>query len=643
MVVTESEDAFTLVCKSIRNGEAVIWAGAGFSAYAGYPAGTEFARVLAEEIGEFQSTEPLILPDVAERYETIKGRDALLNRIDEFFGKEPLNVETHQKLSLIKHIPFIVTTNYDRLFEAAYGDGIISIASEQELLKTQGHRFGDCRQIVYKPHGDVDHLDKIVITRKDYKQFDRNSFLWKRISVLLAEYSLIFIGYSLNDKNTRSLLDNIFKRLGPRDRPYIIITKKAEAGDQKWYKKRNVRWIEKDAVEAITEISDYVARYSFIDSHNDPAKMMSRKALFKSRNICFDTTESKNKQVISLRPVDPSHPLTIQGSLQFAAAMDAPELKDFDDVMHHRKSDPVELCGPTCKVRLFNEVNGILLIDPDSPYFDSVTLYPQPEEEMEVDLQLRDGSVRMPNVLLQRHKSDTNPRMVFTTPKFTMIIDLIMANRSGTFKLKITEIRDIDVGLHIYTFFKRWLDGEPIQVISSNPENLWELPRESLEGGPDEWSQIHFWYRFFSDLSEIQKKCCMRLPIPKDGFPDDDLQNIADAAALLKGWRKSTGDLTLHVGTKGFDVASVLTTKPMMIRCHGPTLIETFEIFGIQVPIPFYLDGRGVVLSNLEEARAEVERGADRITLRYDGSVGNLFQRYAPLPPDDSNKEMKSS
>jgi len=643
MVDTESEDAFKLVCEAFRRGEAVLWAGAGLSVYAGYPVGTAFARVLADEIGEFQSTEPLILPDVAERYEVVKGRHALLNKISEVFGKKPTDIETHRLLSLIKRIPCIVTTNYDCLFEAAYGDGIISIVSEQELSKTSDHGWGDRKPLLYKLHGDVNHLGEIVITHKDYDRFEKESFLWKRISTLPVEYPIIFIGYSLNDENTRSLLDNIFERLGPREQPYIIITKKAETDDQEWYQKHNVIWIEKDAVEAIREITDYVTCSSIIDSHGDIARTASSAPLLKERNLDVPMTiENGTIRTRSVRPVDPSIPLTINVDLHISTAGGSPYLKRLDDLQHGRTFDPVEIGGPECVVKMNSEVNGVFLIDPDDPFFDSVLIIPCPDEKKRIDLQTGSDQNRIPNVLLKRFVSDTNGRAVFTTPWFDLTFNFTHATRSVNRTLKIHTLTDIEKGRKIYTFFNAWIEGESIQVIPSGKEKPWSIPPPT-HNEQELCSVIRLWYRFFVDLSDIQKKCQVKLQIPDDGITEDDIRNIADAAALIRGWRRFSGELTLTLDMKNSNISQVLTKEPLFIRNSATPFIETFEIFKDQVPVPYFLDARGVVLSNLEEARAEVEKGANTIILRYDGSVGTIFQRNLPYPPHEGNEEMKTS
>lgn len=641
MVETESEDAFKQVCEAVRHGKAVLWAGAGFSKYAGYPLGSVFATELAQEINYRSRGRPLNLPRVAERYQVRKKRSAIREKVTSVFGKDPISLKTHQSLALIRYnIPHIVTTNYDRLFEKAYDNDLIPVVREEEVTAISDQGVVLRKPILYKPHGDVDHLDQLVITRRDYSRFDRESFLWRRLCILPAEFSMIFIGYSMEDENSRELLDIVFARLGPQTNPHFIINREVTEKDRARYKDYNVKWIAKDAGDAVREIVDYVARYSFIDTRDDPARMEAYKDLWKDRNVRFDTEITANRRVTSPRPVDPSLPFVIKGTLHIKAAKDAPEPRNLDDVMRRRRCNSVELCGPTCRVKLDAEVNGILLIDPDSPDFDSVKMDPQADEEFGVDLQLGDGSMRLSNVQMQRHLSSTNPRLVIESPWFTITMDFDTEVQDGSFTLKIHEVGDIEKGREIYTFFERWLNGATIQVISDNPNNIWEIPSLRSEVA-DSWTEIHFWYRFLTDLSEIQTKRRVRLPIPEDGFTYEDAQNIADAANLLRGFRKGSGAITLTVGVEGCDIDKVLTTEPMLLRRTGPDLIEIFDIFGIPVPVPYYEEARGIILSNLEEARAAFERGEEWITLSYDGSTGQILQRYPPPEPSrESGVEM---
>jgi len=645
---TESEDAFKQVCEAVRKEEVVFWAGAGFSAYAGYPAGKVFARMLAGELGENPPDEELILPNWAERYEEAKGRGALLARIGEVCGKEPSSIEAHRLLSRIKGIPYIVTTNYDRLFEIAFGDAIISIASEQELPKAKGRGRGDRKTILYKIHGDVDHLDETVITRKDYDRFDETknkgveSLLWTKIRTIPAEYPIIFIGYSLDDPNTRAVLDRILERLGPRETPYYIITRHKPTKDLEWYKKHNVKWIEKDAVEAIKEINNHVTRYSFLDSSSDIVRMALIRPLLEDRNLDFPFEVGQRQKIrkLSVRRIDPEAPFEFSSTLHLSAAGNSPHIRALDDLLHGKIFDPVEVCGQDSKAKMNMDANGVLLTDPDGPYLDSLIVTPNPFDETDVDLRIGTDPVQIISARLKRFISETNGRLLFTTPIFTLTIDIEKASLSGPLKLSINPIEDIEKGREIYSFFNAWVKGESIFVVFPGALEPLLLPsrviQEDLEGS----EKIRFWYEIFRDLSDIQRACRVRLELPNDGITGDEIQVIADAAELIRGERRIQGEIKMHLLAQVPDAAKVLTDEPVDVECSHPDCVESFEIFGCPISLPVIIGGRGVVPSNLDEALAEAATGAEKVTVIYDGSVGELYQRYIPSSDQNGDREM---
>lgn len=648
MADTESEDAFKLVCEAVRKEKVVFWAGAGFSAYAGYPAGKVFARMLADEIGENPPDDERILPDIAERYEEAEGRDALLARIGEVFGMEPTSIEAHWLLSRIKGIPYIVTTNYDRLFEISFGDAIISIASEQELIKAKGRGRGDNQTILYKLHGDVDHLDEVVVTRNDYDRFDQaknegdETLLWTRIRPIPAEYPIIFIGYSLDDPNTRAVLDRVLERLGPRETPYYIITRRKPTRGLDWYDKHNVKWIEKDAVEAIREINDYVARYSFLDFRNDLAGMELIGPILEDRNldVPFEVGERRKIRKMSVRRLDPQVPFELKSTLQLSAAGNSPHIKALDDLLHGRTFDPVEVCGQDSKAKMLMDANGVLLTDPDGPYLDSLVVSPHPLDEADVDLRIGTDPVQIITARMRRFVSETHGRLVFSTPWFTLTIDIEKASLSGSLNLSINNVEDIEKGREIFSFFNAWVEGEPIFVVRPGALEPMLLPSGVIQEDLEAREKIRLSYEIFRDLSDIQNACRVRLELPEDGIAGDEIQVIADAAELIRGERRIQGEIKMHLLAQVPDAAKVLTDEPVDVECYHPDCIESFEIFGCPISLPVIIGGRGVVPSNLDEVRAEAATGAEKVTLIYDGSVGELYQRYIPLSDQNGDREM---
>lgn len=106
----------------------------------------------------------------------------------------------------------IITTNYDTLLE--------DIIFENRCHRRIGQEsFSDCyledydlsdsesKIDLYKIHGCVTRPDSIIITKEDYDNFfQKSKYLYSKILTLFWEYPVVFIGYSISDRNIRDIL-----------------------------------------------------------------------------------------------------------------------------------------------------------------------------------------------------------------------------------------------------------------------------------------------------------------------------------------------------------------------------------------------------------------------------------------------------
>lgn len=100
----------------------------------------------------------------------------------------------------------IVTTNYDTNIEYCFNNDVSVIHRGYDSLN-----HIEKRNKIYKIHGCINDPNKeIVITETDYQNFLlKNRYLFYKIFSLLTEKKLVFLGYSINDPNIRSLLNEI--------------------------------------------------------------------------------------------------------------------------------------------------------------------------------------------------------------------------------------------------------------------------------------------------------------------------------------------------------------------------------------------------------------------------------------------------
>lgn len=129
---------------------------------------------------------------VAKRFSELKFLDSMTEELS-LFGK------------VLSKAKMIITTNYDKLIEELLTrqdkSPDIFIGNSGFFQETTG--WGE----LYKIHGTCDNSSSIVITDKDYAEFNKNSILLNaKLLTSLVDSPIIFLGYSLTDENVRSLL-----------------------------------------------------------------------------------------------------------------------------------------------------------------------------------------------------------------------------------------------------------------------------------------------------------------------------------------------------------------------------------------------------------------------------------------------------
>ncbi|UNT56875.1 SIR2 family NAD-dependent protein deacylase [Lysinibacillus capsici] len=215
--------SFERVVEKVRDNDVVLWVGAGFSLYAGMPSAHTLRELIInscseEEKGYFNNQS---LSDAAGTFVDMRNgsRNELHQILQDAIDVEPKSLWAHKLISEILQIDLIVTTNYDKLFEESYGRELSTIVSDTQLP------LANKRTRLYKIHGDINVPESIVLTNSDYTNFFRNTDkpLWNKIKTLLAEKTIIFLGYSLSDQNIDFLFDNVIKDIGSfQKEPFLV-------------------------------------------------------------------------------------------------------------------------------------------------------------------------------------------------------------------------------------------------------------------------------------------------------------------------------------------------------------------------------------------------------------------------------------
>ncbi len=202
--------------RSIREGNAVVYVGAGASVPSGLPTWNQFlyecllrAKKVSSGEGRWTQTDRLL-----KEGDYLTGADLLQKEIGQalehyvwdIFGGANTPSPIH---FAIARIPFslAISTNYDRLLESAYKSrpNVWTWRDPAALFSAIKHR----RFSVVKVHGDVGNGPSLVLTKTQYRDLMHlNRAFNDCLTTLLSLRTFLFVGSSLRDHDLLRLMDD---------------------------------------------------------------------------------------------------------------------------------------------------------------------------------------------------------------------------------------------------------------------------------------------------------------------------------------------------------------------------------------------------------------------------------------------------
>lgn len=103
----------------------------------------------------------------------------------------------------------MLTTNWDSLLENTFKTFTPRIGQKEVIFNDQ-KKFAE----IFKIHGCISKPDSLIVTENDYDQFiNKNHYLNSKILTLLVDFPIVFMGYSLSDKNIEKIISNLIECL----------------------------------------------------------------------------------------------------------------------------------------------------------------------------------------------------------------------------------------------------------------------------------------------------------------------------------------------------------------------------------------------------------------------------------------------
>lgn len=191
----------------IQDGNAAIFAGAGFSASLGFVNWKELLRDLAEELNLDVDKETDLVSIAQYHFNKFKRGKINTKIINEFTTLKKGN-ENHEIISRWD-IDTFWTTNYDQLIEKTLEHHGKTV--DKKIRNEDFSRFIKRKDAtVYKMHGDKDSPDDAVLIKDDYESYnDKKEFFSTALRGDLLSKTFLFIGFSFDDPNLDYILSRI--------------------------------------------------------------------------------------------------------------------------------------------------------------------------------------------------------------------------------------------------------------------------------------------------------------------------------------------------------------------------------------------------------------------------------------------------
>lgn len=266
----------------LRDGEnIVLWIGDILGKLMGYPSKRDLARMVYNDLDKHSKLEVSdinSLSEVCQVYlDSVTGSKLkLLNKLRNAYLNSQ---ETSDLFSLFPKSSFItavVTTNLDNLIENSYGKAIQKVDFHKEA------KIGGEFPRLYKINGDFEHLDKILVTKQDLRKLKTLSLynpLFENLKHELKDKLLLFIGYDLEDPDTKEILSFIYSKLGDsRPNAYFVTSSSIISTETiNWLNSNEIKLLKQNEIEFLGELKKYLSEENHVTETIDIHEELSVK------------------------------------------------------------------------------------------------------------------------------------------------------------------------------------------------------------------------------------------------------------------------------------------------------------------------------------------------------------------------------
>lgn len=254
------QESLRIIKRASEDNKLVVVVGAGVSMLSHFPSWKEvidqFAGPFSEQKEKYSQNEYLRIP---QKYYNLRGHKEYYDLLRDIFDLDLQSNLIHDEILKLNPV-HLITTNYDDLLEQAiYARGLFYdvIAKDEEVSQTRTKKF------LIKMHGDVRHQN-VVLKENDYLSYSRQFRLIETmVKSIIASNTTLFVGYSLNDRNMKLILNWVKELQGSSFQPVYLLylEQMLDHNSFDYYKSQGIHVIDVNYLLKEAQKYPYLERY----------------------------------------------------------------------------------------------------------------------------------------------------------------------------------------------------------------------------------------------------------------------------------------------------------------------------------------------------------------------------------------------
>jgi len=615
----------------IRQEDVILFVGAGFSLYAGYPSGKQLKEVFLNELNDDEKSEidqtsklPELTNDIHKLYDyEMGGLISILKK--QFVDRVPSSTKFHDKLAQIPHFKTIITTNYDCMIEDAYGKDCGVAFNAKQITSLPKSKTN-----IYKIHGDLKDSDSIILTESQYRNFFKNNSendsYWVMIKSLLISHHILFIGYSLEDPNIAIIFDKISEALGNDRKNCYLIAPNLNRLKRIDLEKKNINYIDSIGEVFLDELYSNINDNIIRDLEQNIVSVETCTTFCGKNKVQLGySTKGADHRINSFKSIESNH----WGKADFTIVSNTPKANEFLNFMDSQLSGGITIDRSDLK-DFDLRCMGIRMLDLEN--LSKITIMNKPSHEVNVDI-IFDDNFEIVDIPVKIFKKNSLLEMQIELSCADIIINLDINNERPKFtythKKKCSRVKE---EIMLFTLLEKIGLGETFKIITSEGkefENIHLLSPEIL-------SHIGFFKEYFKNLKYIEEQSKVRFTnFDIDSVTDNTFDQARNLVRCLKGQKiklKDSSSLGIKLNgltsekRKSFEALDG-SEVPMII---GFSEYEEFELHSQKIGLGYkMIEFEEPYISNIENVKgdssisAKLESKSNKVSMFYSKKLDN--------------------